>query len=268
MRPHIRNPFSRGISLEVPILEDANPSSVPNSSCSVPGASSSAPIPSESLVNPLEEGEVTGSQPNTTANETRDLVWAVYKAKPWCAPHKEVMKTWNAVAEDLKARGICNRDGQYIRRKILNLIEIHHDPEKKWKFFATEEVKASLEGALERISYDWDKSEENKRSRTRVKRRADELRDREGEILKISAVSPLVRTSTVSLDSLRSNNQQQSIKKWRGQGKGPRLDRVTQKKQRISSDSEQNGDSCRHADALVGKIETVLNRFIDTVQKN
>ncbi|KAH0609710.1 uncharacterized protein H6S33_012256 [Morchella sextelata] len=136
MRPHIRNPFSRGISLEVPILEDANPSSVPNSSCLVPvipsdgpGASSSVPIPSESLVNPLEEGEVTGSQPNTTANETRDLVWAIYNAKPWCAPHKEVMKMWNAVAEDLKACGICNRDGQYIRRKTLNLIEIHHDPE-------------------------------------------------------------------------------------------------------------------------------------------
>lgn len=107
------------------------------------------------------------------------------------------------MAEDLKTRGICDIDGQYIRRKILNLIEIHHDSKKKLKFFATEEVKASLEAALERISYDWDELEENKRSRTREKRRADKVREHKGEILKISAVSPPVRISTVSLDSVR-----------------------------------------------------------------
>lgn len=64
---------------------------------------------------------------------------------------------------DLQDRGMfMEKDGHYIRRRTLALLDIHHNSKKDYKFFVTEEQRVSLEGALERISNDWEKSEGSK----------------------------------------------------------------------------------------------------------
>ncbi|RPB06404.1 hypothetical protein P167DRAFT_610103 [Morchella conica CCBAS932] len=110
--------------------------------------------------------------PNPSAHETQELVWSVYRAKPWDSSYREVTKAWKAIALDLQDRGMfMEKDGHYVRRRTLALLDIHHNPKKDYKFFVTEEQRVSLEGALERIPNDWEKSEERKKTRTEGKER-------------------------------------------------------------------------------------------------
>lgn len=245
--------------------------------------------------------------PNSTAEVTKEMVWAVYKAKPWCAPHREVMKSWNTIATELQARSIlqAEKDGLYVRRRILTLIEIHHDPSKSWKFFATEEIKASLEGALERISYEWDKAESDKRLQTSTKvmakRKADAVREAEGDVLKRAALLSLVRTSgnnqniqrtancdtnevsqradsdrirqmsqtsdieNVSTEPTVSSNCSLRIRKRRGKGIGSKFKRVSKRQQIIGNVPEPVAiqEDMKKLQDTVERIENLLSNVIE-----
>ncbi|KAI5837703.1 hypothetical protein DFP73DRAFT_600682 [Morchella snyderi] len=87
---------------------------------------------------PPVHDRMSGSNPS--GHETQEFVWAVYKAKPWDSSYREVTNAWKAIALDLQDRGMfMEKDGHYVRRWTLALLDIQHNPKKNYKFFVTEQ---------------------------------------------------------------------------------------------------------------------------------